>query len=107
MTILAKLFHGVVMSLEDNDTIKFITGNAPALLESFKACLEAVVTGENPNDYVYLASFVIAANAKTSVLMGQIKETDDPDKVEWLVAEYVGSIRSSIRDFIDNLKIEQ
>lgn len=106
MTILSKLFHDVVVNLEDNDTVKFVTGNAPSLLDSFGACLQAVVTGENPNDYVYLASAVTSATAKTNVLIEEITSKDDPDEVEELVAAYVGSIRSTIKELVQNLKIQ-
>lgn len=106
MNIITNLLHSVVTNLDDSDTIKFITGNAQGIIDGFGKCLEAVVTGDNANDYVYLASTVTSIKARTDVLIEEIAQHDEPEEIETLVAEYVGNVRSSVKELVSCLKIQ-
>lgn len=104
--ILSSLLHDVVTKLDNNEAIKFITGNAQNVIDGFVMCLQAVVTGDNPNDYVYLASTVTSIKARTDVLLEQVTQLDKPEDVETLVAEYIGSVRGSVKELVSCLKIQ-
>lgn len=104
--ILSSLLYGVVIKLDNNDAIKFITGNAQNVIDGFTRCLQAVVTGDNPNDYVYLASTVISIKARTDVLLEQVTQLDKPEDIESLVAEYVGNVRGAVKELVSCLKIQ-
>lgn len=104
--ILASLLHDAVLSLDNNEAIKFITGNAQNIVEGFAKCLEAVVTGDSANDYVYLASAVTSIKARTDVLLQQVTQLDQPEDVESLVADYVGNVRASVKELVSCLKIQ-
>lgn len=104
--ILSSLLHEAVVSLDNKEAIRFITGNAQGIVEAFATCLEAVVTGDSANDYVYLASAVTSIKARTDVLLEQVTQLDEPEDIESLVAEYVGSVRSSVKELVSCLKIQ-
>jgi hypothetical protein len=104
--ILSSLLHDVVTKLDSNEAIKFITGNAQNVIDGFTKCLQAVVLGDNSNDYVYLASAVTSIKARTDVLITQITEIDDPKDIEALVAEYVGNIRGAVKELVSCLRIQ-
>lgn len=104
--ILSSLLHDTVLKLDNNEAIKFITGNAQNIIDAFAMCLQAVVTGDNANDYVYLASTVTSIKARTDVLLEEITQLDEPEDVETHVAEYVGNIRASVKELVSCLKIQ-
>lgn len=104
--ILSSLLHDVVTKLDNNEAIKFITGNVQNVIDGFVMCLQAVVTGDNPNDYVYLASTVTSIKARTDVLLEQVTQLDKPEDIESLVAEYIGNVRGSVKELVSCLKIQ-